>query len=160
MAYERTTTDETPAYVTAANACGVAAVVLLALFGFYLALFTVGELSEPPLGVTPLWTGLVGILGTVKAAQWVCDRSGDRTRRLIEDRFAAIDERLAAASEADRVREDQSVRQVSGIPAAVAAFLREAEVGDATGLDPEVIELGRRLNQKVNGGQQGWNRAR
>ncbi|MFG2046017.1 hypothetical protein ACGFIW_01135 [Micromonospora sp. NPDC048935] len=127
MTYERTTTttEDTPVYVTVANVCGVVAVVLLALFGFYFALYTSGELPTPTIGVTPLWTGLIGILGTVKAAQWVCDRSGDRTRCLIEERLAAVDAKLDLVSESALARAEESGR-FKGI----AATLRDAQQGD------------------------------
>ncbi|MET8278387.1 hypothetical protein [Micromonospora sp. NPDC005174] len=65
-------------------------------------------------------------------------------------------------AEVDRIREDQHRRQVKAIREVTRlAFAGElVDDGDVRGLDPEVIELGRRLNQKVNGSQQGWNRAR
>lgn len=125
MANERTTTDDVHLYVTVANICGVAAIVLLALFGFYFTLYTTGELPTPTIGVTPLWTGLIGVLGTVKACQWVCDRSGDRTRCLLEKRLAAVDAKLDQVSESALARAEDSGR-FKGI----AATLREAHQGD------------------------------
>lgn len=125
MANERTTTDDPHLYVTVANICGVAAIVLLAMFGFYFVLYTSGELPTPTIGVTPLWTAFVGVLGTIKAAQWVCDRSGDRTRCLLEARLAEVDRKLDQVSESALARAEESGR-FKGI----AATLREAQQGD------------------------------
>jgi len=125
MAYDRTAADETPAYVKIANVCGVASIVGLGMFALYFAFYASGYLPTPTIGVTPVLTTTIGILGMVKAAQWVADRSGDRTRTVIEDRLAALDEKLDQVSEAALSRAEESGR-FKGI----AATLRDAQQGD------------------------------
>lgn len=91
------------------------------------------------------FSAVVGVAAVMAGIIWLRERDAGRR-----------------SAEADRIREYQHARQVRAFRATLDSVLAGPPDGvDGQGLDPEVIELGRRLNQKVTGGQQqGWNRAR
>jgi hypothetical protein len=129
---------DTPGYVVAANVCGIGASVLLGVLAFYVTLYAVGQIPEPPMGVMPIWTMTIVLLAMVKVAQWIADKSAERTRALIERRYGILVSRLDSVS-TDALTAAQEAGRWKG----VATTLREAQQED-TG---EIISLNGRRRQ-------------
>jgi len=131
-------------YRVLAGSAGSAALVMWGFIAANAAVNPAGHVGRAYAAFLALAV-VVGVAAIAAVFTWLRERDGSRR-----------------SAEADRIREYQHGRQVRAIQAAVAAALLPGRAdGDEGGLDSEVIELGRRLSQKVHGVQSpGWNRAR
>lgn len=117
----------TPGYLVFANTCGLIGVMLSGILAFYYFLIGAGYLPQPVLGVIPIWTMTIIILGAVKIVQWAADAAANRVLHIVEHRFAALLKLV------DRVSED-ALHQAheSGQWKGIASELRRDMPGDTT----------------------------
>lgn len=121
-------TGITPGQVTFANTCGIAAAMLTGILIFYYCLIGTGHLPPPILGVVPIWTTAIIMLGAVKIAQWAASCAAERVLHVMDRRYTALlREGQRVADEA--LNKAQEAGQWQGI---ATAYRQDHTPGDAS----------------------------
>lgn len=124
--------------------CGVLSLITLLFAIAYFVVVSLGFFAEPPRGLSPIWGTVIALLAMVPIGMSCAHLAAKPLHR----RMTASDARRT--EEMAEVREE--MREMREALYALTDALSAREEPAPSGLTPEVIELGERITQKINGG--------